>query len=116
MRFACHCAREQGLARSWRSNQQHALRNASAKFLELLRFAQELDNLPKFFLRLIHASHVFECDLFLLHGEQTRPALAKRQRLVSARLHLPDDEEPERAQPTQRSKIQNPAVPSPVAE
>src|ERR1019366_4709083 len=37
IRFARDRARQQGFARSRRSNQQHALRNASAKFLELLR-------------------------------------------------------------------------------
>src|SRR5208282_4179675 len=114
--FARNRARQQGLTRSRRSDEKHALGDASAQFLKLLRLAQELDNLAKFFLRLIHARHVFERDLFLLHGEQPRPALAERQRLVSTRLHLPDHEEPERAQQHQRQQIQNPARPSPVAD
>ncbi len=70
-------ARQQSLARSRRANQQHAFRNASTKFLEFLRFAQELDDFLKLFFGLFHARHVFERDLFLLHGEQARPALAE---------------------------------------
>ncbi len=105
IRLACHRARQQGLARSRRANQQHALGNASAKFLEFLRLAQELDDFAQFFLRLIHAGHVFERDLLLLHREQAGPALAERQRLVAARLHLPDHEEPERAQQHERQQI-----------
>src|SRR6202165_1548463 len=116
VRFARYGARQQGLARSRRSNQQHALRNTPAKFLELLRLAQKLDNFAKFFLRLIHASHVFERDLFLLHGEQPRPALAERKRLVPTCLHLPDHEEPESAKQNQRQQIKNPAGPGAVAD
>src|SRR5579864_2219824 len=96
-------ARQQRLAGSGRPDQQHAFRNAAAQLLELLSFAQELNNLAQFFLGLFYASHVFERDFLLLHGEQPRPALAKRQRLIPASLHLPDHEEPQRAQQNQRS-------------
>ena len=103
IRLARNRAGQQRLARSRRPNQQHALRNASAQLLELLRLAQKLDNLAQLFFGLFHASHVFERNFLLLHGEQSRPALAKRQRLVSTGLHLPDHEEPQRAQQNQRS-------------
>ena len=43
--FAGDCACQQGLAGARRSDQQHALGDAAAQFLELLRLAQELDDL-----------------------------------------------------------------------
>ena len=43
--FTGDCAGQQGLTGSRRSDQQHALGNASAELLEFLRLAQELDNL-----------------------------------------------------------------------
>src|SRR3954447_2196952 len=45
-------AGEQGLAGSGRSDQKHAFGDASAQLLELLRLAQELDNLLQLFLGL----------------------------------------------------------------
>src|ERR1700738_2082636 len=60
IRFAGYRSRQQRLAGSWRSNQQHALGDTSAELLELLRLAQELDNLAELFLGLVHAGHVFE--------------------------------------------------------
>src|SRR5215469_2827035 len=48
-----HGPGEQGLAGSWRSDEQHALRNASAELLELLRLAQILDDLLQLFLGFI---------------------------------------------------------------
>ena len=89
---------QQSLTGSRRPDQQHALGNASAQLLELLRLAQELDDLPQLFLGLIDAGHVLERDFLLLHGEQPRAALAERQRLVSAGLHLADHEEPQCAE------------------
>ena len=114
--FAGHRARQQGLAGSRRPNQQHALGNASAELLELLRLAQELDDLLQLFLGFIHAGDVFERHLLLLHGEQARPALAERQRLVAAGLHLADHDEPQRAQQDERRQVQQPGGPASAAE
>src|ERR1700761_5589894 len=47
-------AGQQSLTRSRRPNQQNPFRNSAAKFLELLRLAQEFDNFSKFFLSLFH--------------------------------------------------------------
>ena len=106
--FAGYRARQQGLAGSRRSNQQHAFRNAAAQLLELLRLAQELDDLLQLFLGFIHAGNVFERHLLLLHGEQARAALAERQCLVAAGLHLADHDEPERTQQDEGSEIEQP--------
>ena len=103
--LAGHRARQQSLAGSRRAHQQHALGNAPAQLLELLRLAQVLDNLLQLFLGLIHAGHVFECHLLLLHREQARSALAERKRLVATRLHLPQHEEPHGNQQNERAHI-----------
>ena len=110
--FAGDRARQQGLAGSGRPDQQHALRNAAAQLLELLRLAQELDDLLQLFLGFIHAGDVFKGHLLLLHGEQARPALAERQRLVAASLHLADHDEPQRAQQDERRQIEQPGRPA----
>ena len=108
--FAGHGAGQQGLAGSGRPDQQHALGNASAELLELLRLAQELDDFLELFLGFIHAGHVFERDLLLLHGEQAGAALAERQRLVAAGLHLADHDEPQRAEQDEGQQVDEPGV------
>src|SRR5262249_18265822 len=70
--FAGDRAGKQGLAGSWRSDQQDALGNASAELLKLLGLAQEFDDLLQLFFRLFNARYVFERDLFLLRGVQAR--------------------------------------------
>ncbi len=91
--FTGHSPRQQSLAGSRRADQQYALGNASAQLLELLRLAQEFNNFLQLFFGLIDAGHILERDFLLLHGEQPRPALAERQRLISAGLHLADHED-----------------------
>ena len=88
-------AREQRLAGSRGAHQQHALRNAAAELLELLRLLEELDDLLELFLRLVDAGDVLERDLLLRARRQLRLALAERQRLVAAALHLAHEEDPE---------------------
>src|SRR5579864_2848846 len=53
-------AGQQRLASSGRPDQQDSLWNATAQLLELLRLAQELNNLAQLFLGFFYASHVFE--------------------------------------------------------
>src|SRR5712692_2139466 len=53
--FASNSPRQQGLAGSRRTHQQHALWDPSPQFLELLRLAQELDDLLQLFLGLVDA-------------------------------------------------------------
>src|SRR5258707_3350679 len=95
--FAGHCPGQQGFACSRMSYQQYALGNASAQLLEFLRFAQELNDLAQLFLRFVHSSHVFERDFLLLHGKQSRAALAETQGLVAATLHLANHDEEKHA-------------------
>ena len=88
IRFTGYRAGEQRLACTGRSDEQHALGDATAKALELLGLAEELDDLLQLFLGLVNTGDILECDLLLLHGEQARAALAEAHRLVAAGLHL----------------------------
>ena len=81
-----------------RSDQQNALGDAAAQALELLRLAQELDDLLQFFLGLVNAGHVLEGDLLLLHREQAGAGFAEAHGLVAAGLHLAQQEEPQAKQ------------------
>ena len=90
-----HGPRQQRLPRSGRAHQQDALRDAAAKLLELLRLLQELDDFLQLFFRFIDAGDVLERHLLLRAGRELRPALAEREGLVPAALHLPHDEDPE---------------------
>src|SRR5260370_40092457 len=72
VRFTGNRARQQGFARPWRPDKQHALGNSPTQFLELLRVLQELTNFLQLFLGLICSGDIFECRLFLLLRDQTR--------------------------------------------
>ena len=88
-------AREERLARAGCAHQEHALRDAAAELLELLRFLEELDDLLELFLRFVNAGDVLERHFLLRARRQFRFALAERQRLVAAALHLAHEEHPE---------------------
>ena len=94
-RLARDRAREQGLARSRRSDEQHALGQPPAQARVLLRIAQELDDLLELFLRFVRAGDIGERHLGRVAREQLRLALAEAERLGAARLHLAEDEEEE---------------------
>ena len=81
-----------------RSDEQHALGDAAAEALELLGFAEELDDLLELFLGFVYAGDVLEGDLLLLHGQQAGAALAEAHGLVSTGLHLAHHEEEEAEQ------------------
>ncbi len=93
--FAGDGAGEERLAGARGAHEEHALRDAAAKLLELLRFLEELDDFLEFFLGLVDAGDVLEGDLFLGARGELRAALAEREGLVPAALHLPHDEDPE---------------------
>src|SRR4030088_1464811 len=93
--FAGNSACQQCLAGSWRAHHQDAFGNAAAEFLKLLWLLEKLDNLLEFFLRFFNAGNVLERNPLLLIVQKFRARLAKRQSLVSARLHLPQHEDPD---------------------
>src|SRR5258708_34963991 len=94
IRFPGNRAGEQGLAGAGRPDQQHALRNLSAKPLKFLRVLQVLDDLLELLLGLVDARDVLKGDTSDLLGQQPRPALAKTHSPATATLHLSHEEDP----------------------
>ena len=92
--FAGDGAGQQRLAGAGRTDQQHAARDAAAEPLELLRIAQELDDLLQVVLRLVDAGDVLERDAAMALGEQLRLRLAEAHGPAAARLHLAHEEDP----------------------
>src|SRR2546423_1331133 len=81
-------AGQQGLAGSWRSNQQNAFWNTASQFLKLLRFAEELDDLLELFLGFLNSGHVLEGDFLLLGGMQAVAAHCEPQGLLNSTFPL----------------------------
>ena len=77
VRLAGDGAGEQRLAGAGRADQQHALRDAAAEALELLRIVQELDDLLQLLLGLVDAGDVVEGDAAMRLGEQLRLATCR---------------------------------------
>src|SRR3546814_14915566 len=86
--------RSQRLAGARRADQQTALRDLAAEALELLRVAQELDDLLQLLLGLVYAGDVVEGDATDLLGQQARLRLAEAHGLAAAALHLAHEEDP----------------------
>jgi hypothetical protein len=70
-------AGEQRLAGARGAHQQHALGDAAAELLELLRVLEELDDLLELVLGLVDARDVGEGDLVLRLVEQARAATCR---------------------------------------
>src|SRR5579862_7747673 len=94
-RFARDGAREKCLTSAGGTDQQYTFGNATAQFLELLRLAQEFDDLLELFLGFLNSSDVLERNFLLLRRVQAGATLAKAQGLVAAALHLAHHEDPE---------------------
>ena len=92
--FAGDGARKQRLAGAGRTDEQRAARDAPAELLELLRIAQELDDLLQIFLGLVDAGDVVEGDAAMALGEQLRLGLAEAHGPAAAGLHLAHEEDP----------------------
>ena len=81
------------------ADEQHALGDPAAKLGELLRMTEELDDLHKFFLCLVHAGHVVEGHLDVALAVDLGARLAEaHERLATraARAHPPKDEAPDK--------------------
>ena len=68
---------EQRLAGTGRADQQHAARDLAAQPLELLRVAQEFDDLLQILLGLVDAGDVLEGDAAMRLGQQLGLGLAE---------------------------------------
>ena len=95
-------AREERLARSGRPVQQHALGDARAERLELLRVLEELLDLVELLDRLVRAGHVLERDLRRVRRHALGAALPEAHDLRAAALHLVHEEDPERDEDHER--------------
>ena len=87
--------RQQGLARSRRADEEHALGYPAPEFRESLRIAQEFDDLFELSLGLLDACHVLEGHPVLPSRGHPGLALAEGEGLSSAGLHLPHEEDPD---------------------
>ena len=105
VRLAGDGAGEQRLAAPRRPEQQHALGDAPAQPLVLLRVPKELDDLVELFLRLVDAGHVGERGLHLLAVIDLDFVLAHVERVRATCTH-PSEQEPVR-QPHQQYERQN---------
>ena len=92
VRLAGDGAREQRLAAPGGSEQQHALGDAAAEPLVLLRVLQEVDDLAELLLRLVHAGDVVEAGLHLLAVVDLDLVPAQVERGVGAAAHPFEDE------------------------
>ena len=92
--FARDGARGQRLAGAGRADEQHAARDAAAELLELLRVAQEFDDLLQVLLGLVDAGDVLEGHAALRLGQKLGLRLAEAHRLAGAALHLPRHVDP----------------------
>src|SRR3546814_18473012 len=77
-------AGEQRLAGARRADQQTALRDLAAEALELLRVAQELDDLLQLLLGLVYAGNVVQGAATDLLGQQARIRLDAAHMLAAA--------------------------------
>src|SRR5208282_1072199 len=104
-RFPRDRPREQGLAGSRRSDQQHALGDSAAQPGEALGVAQKLNYLLELVLRLVDSRHVGERYFVRIFSEQLGAALAERHRLAAADLHLAHEKNPQRRQHYHREPL-----------
>ncbi len=95
--------RQQRLAGARRPDQQRALGDLAPQPRELLRVAQELDDLLELLLGLVDAGDVVERDLAVLLGQQLRLGLAEAHRAAApAALHPVHEEDPDADQQQER--------------
>ena len=84
---------------------QHALGDAPAQALKLLRIAQEVDNLFQLFLGLIDAGDILEGHPAGALGQKLGARLAEAHGLAAARLHLAQEEDPHPDQQQHREPV-----------
>src|SRR4051812_43327522 len=105
--FAGNRAGKQRLAGTRRTDEQRAFGQTPAKLRELLRVAQELDDLLQLLLRLVGTGDIREGHLRGVPGEQLRLRLAERERLRAASLHLSEQEQIEADEQQPRQKVED---------
>src|SRR4051812_36263839 len=103
--LAGHRAGQQRLAGARGPVEQHALRDAGAERLELLRVLEELLDLVELLDRLVHAGDVAEGDLRRVHAHALGARLAEGHHLRAAALDLVHEEDPEPDEDQERQDV-----------
>ena len=98
-------ARQQRLTRPGRPHEQHAARNTAAEPLELLRVAQELDDLLQVLLGLVDAGDILEGHTAMRLGQELSLRLAEPHGFPAGPLHLPRHEDPYADESEQRQAV-----------
>ena len=93
------------LAGAGRADEQDAARNPPAEPLELLRIAQEFDDLLQIFLGFVDAGHVLERDAAMRLGQELGLRLAEAHGFAAGPLHLPRQEDPDAEEGDQRQAV-----------
>ena len=83
------------LAGAGRADKQHAARDLAAQPLELLRIAQEFDDLFEIFLGFVDAGDILEGDAAMRFGQKLGLRLAEAHGAAGAGLHLAHEEYPD---------------------
>src|SRR5690606_27992604 len=78
-----------------RTDKQCTLRQTSAEFGELLRVLQEFDDFLQLDFGFVSSGNIGKRDFGRVTAQQFCLALAERERLVAASLHLAEQENPE---------------------
>ena len=103
-RLARDRAREERLTGAGRPVEQHALGDACAERLELLRVLEELLDLVQLLDSLVRAGDVLEADLRRVGRHPLRAGLPEGHHLRAAALHLVHQEDPEAEQQDERQE------------
>ncbi len=100
-------AGQQRLAGSRRPEQQHALGDARAERLELLRVLQELDDLAQLFFGFFDPGDVGEGHLRPVFTLEFRARSAEGERLTPAALGLPQQKEQQQPEQQERHEVED---------
>ncbi len=91
--FAGHGFGEEGFARAGRADEQDALGDLAAHFLEFFRVFEEFDDFGDFLFGFVAAGDLREGDFFAVAVEKFGAALAKCQRATAGAAELAHEEE-----------------------
>ena len=86
---------KQGLTRTGRAHQQHAVRDLGAQLFKFCRVLEKFDDLFKLFLFLVRACHVGKGDALFLIACHLDARAPEAVHLAALPVHLPDHIDPE---------------------
>ena len=114
-RFTRNRFGEQGFTRTGRANEQDAVRNVTAEFLEFLRVFEEVDDFFDFLLGFVTTGYVAEVYFLRAVVLQTGAGFAHRHHAVFSTIHLAHHEEPQPDQQQNRQQRKQQVLPEACA-